>query len=87
MQSRQLDRNTAGATAVVAVLKSVPTTSGEVERHLYVGNVGDSRAVLVCEKGEEGKEVEPEEAPTQGYFGRRLTFDHRSDSRHRGNVS
>jgi serine/threonine protein phosphatase PrpC len=60
MQSRQLDRNTAGATAVVALIRGImkpsatePTTQIR-ERTLYIGNVGDSRAVLVCKKQLDG---------------------------------
>ncbi len=56
MQSRQLDRNTAGATAVVALIKSEgPNADGNITRTLIVANVGDSRAVLVCKNLEEGK--------------------------------
>lgn len=44
MQSRRLNITTAGATAVVTLI-SGPST----DRVLHVANVGDSRAVLVCE--------------------------------------
>jgi len=54
MQSRQLDKNTAGATAVVGLIRSVKKpVDNQLERTLYIGNVGDSRAVLVCEKHDE----------------------------------
>ena len=44
MQSRRLNITTAGATAVVTLISGPPT-----DRVLHVANVGDSRAVLVCE--------------------------------------
>ena len=70
MQSVRSGITTSGATAVVALLKSEGA-----ERKLFVANVGDSRAVLVCEKSSES---DPE--PTSsGFYARRLTYDHRAE--------
>ena len=56
MQSRQLERNTAGATAVAVLIKSQLDSHGNItQRILHVANVGDSRAVLVSEKFNQGK--------------------------------
>ena len=57
MQSRQLERNTSGATAVTVLLHNkLDNSNGKViEQTVHVANVGDSRAVLVSEKYLEGR--------------------------------
>ena len=45
MESRQLDITTSGATAVIGIIMKK-----DDKKFLYVANVGDSRAVLCCEK-------------------------------------
>jgi serine/threonine protein phosphatase PrpC len=53
MQSRRLDITTSGATAVSSLLRKDPIDNTLT---LYCANVGDSRAVLVNEKGASGEE-------------------------------
>jgi serine/threonine protein phosphatase PrpC len=75
MQSRRLDITTSGSTAIVALIKNNTAEDGSLTRTLYCANVGDSRAVLVCDSTDE---EEPEESTT-GFYGRRLSHDHKAD--------
>ena len=87
MQSKKLKIDTSGATAVSVLLATEPSSinSENQKRKLYVGNVGDSRAVLVSSKPPPGHthqdehEHVNEEVPSSGFYGTRLTFDHRAE--------
>jgi serine/threonine protein phosphatase PrpC len=70
MQSRRNDITVSGATAVCALIKN----DENLGRCLYVANVGDSRAVLISQKG--NKE---EKCKHEGYFATRLSYDHRAE--------
>lgn len=71
-KSKELNITTSGATAVVAVIYDSPNG-----KHLYVANVGDSRAVLVSHSPIQGQEP-----GLDGFFARRLSYDHRADDVH-----
>lgn len=71
MQSRQNDITVSGATAVCALIKN-DTNLG---RCLYVANVGDSRAVLISQKGNKEEKC----IKNDGYFATRLSYDHRAE--------
>ena len=81
MKSRQANIKTSGATAVCALIKTVFNADGGVSRTLYVGNAGDSRAVIA---------VKTDDGAIEGLGGggegggslcsaRRLSFDHRPE--------
>lgn len=53
MQSRQLNITTSGATAVCCLLKHDKTSNSRI---LYSANVGDSRSVLVGQRGDAAEE-------------------------------
>lgn len=72
MESRKLNITTSGATAVVALLHTNPDTQ---QRSILAANVGDSRAVLAT-KIRPASAIEDSES---GYFGLRMTVDHRAD--------
>lgn len=78
MESRKLDINTSGATAVIALLFSDPDQSEG--KKLFVANVGDSRAVLAIRKTVGGMDEEESESDS-GFIGKRLTFDHRAEDK------
>ena len=48
-------------------------------RILYAANVGDSRAILCCKKNNITNEIGIEVETASSYYGKRLTFDHRTD--------
>jgi serine/threonine protein phosphatase PrpC len=68
-KSKELKITTSGATAVVALIRDSPEG-----KDLYVANVGDSRAVLVSRSPIEGQDP-----GLDGFFARRLSYDHRAD--------
>jgi hypothetical protein len=72
MQSRKSGIVASGATVVSVLLKR---SEDGLERTLYVGNVGDSRAILVTSKPPD----DVVEQTASGYYGRRLTYDHRME--------
>ncbi|RYH31385.1 protein serine/threonine phosphatase 2C family protein [archaeon] len=72
MESRKLNITTSGATAVITLLHTNPTTQ---QRSILAANVGDSRAVLAT-KNRPANAVEDSES---GYFALRMTIDHRAD--------
>eukprot|EP01038_Epipyxis_sp_PR26KG_P005778 gene5778-7976_t len=78
MQSRRLNITTSGATAVVALLFQ-QIINGNLEKRLFVANVGDSRAILVSSKRPSNEnDVTPIETES-GYIATRLTYDHRAE--------
>lgn len=78
MKSKKLDITTSGATAVVAIIKN-DVTENVTRKQLIVGNVGDSRAVLVSTRVPVINSAE--EPAVVGYFAHRLTYDHRADDK------
>jgi serine/threonine protein phosphatase PrpC len=72
MQSRRLDITTSGATAVCCLLKKDNTNNN---RTLYCANVGDSRAVIICQNGN----IDEECTINKGYYAKRLSYDHRAE--------
>lgn len=87
MQSKKLNINTSGATAVSALLyNEVHPDKQLCKRILYVANVGDARAVLVSTKYPENKLMELPRSRSNsitesnsGYIATRLTFDHKAE--------
>ncbi len=81
MQSKKQNISTSGATAVAVLLETDKTD--HTKRTLHVGNVGDSRAVLVSSKSPAHAQPPTEEptveAPEHGFIATRLTFDHRAE--------
>ena len=83
MQSKKQNISTSGATAVAVLLETDKTD--HTKRILHVGNVGDSRAVLVSSKrpahAQPATDTEESisEAPEHGFIATRLTFDHRAE--------
>ena len=71
MQSRRNDITVSGATAVCALIKSDVTLG----RCLYVANVGDSRAVLISQRGNKDERC----FRNDGYYATRLSYDHRAE--------
>jgi len=78
MKSKKLDITTSGATAVVALLKT-ETTETKERKQLIVGNVGDSRAVLVSSRSPANDATA--DAGVGNYYAHRLTYDHRADDK------
>ena len=81
MNSRKLNITTSGATAVSVLLMVPEGAVDDINKKLYVANVGDSRAVLVSSKRvSDGDEAEdsPIDSPS-GYIATRLTYDHRAE--------
>lgn len=89
MKSKQLNITTSGATAVSVLLRviSSPDLDKPPQRTLFVGNVGDSRAVLVSTQYP-GRETtvandnefrDSESAVSSGYIATRLSYDHRAE--------
>ena len=83
MQSKKQNISTSGATAVAVLLET--DKIDHTKRTLHVGNVGDSRAVLVSSKkpvhaqSATDTEEPTSEAPEHGFIATRLTFDHRAE--------
>lgn len=83
MQSKKQNISTSGATAVAVLLET--DKADQAKRTLHVGNVGDSRAVLVSSKypATSTPKQDPDEpgteAPSHGFIATRLTFDHRAE--------
>jgi serine/threonine protein phosphatase PrpC len=79
MQSKKQNITTSGATAVAVLLES--DKAEPTKRTLHVGNVGDSRAVLVSTMyPTQGETQDPTgEVPSHGFMATRLTFDHRAE--------
>lgn len=80
MQSKKQNITTSGATAVGVLLETDKVDP--TKRTLHVGNIGDSRAVLVSTKYPETGQV-PQDGvvavPDHGFQATRLTFDHRAE--------
>jgi serine/threonine protein phosphatase PrpC len=92
MQSRRLNIVTSGATAVSAVLHTTVDpidASVRTSRNLYVANIGDSRAVLVCELSHSldglptpvpvGSGASTGSEDGKQLYAYRLTYDHRAE--------
>lgn len=75
MESRKLDITTSGATAVIGIL--FPDPSDASIRKLVVANIGDSRAVLASRTCPDNA-IEDSQS---GYYGIRLTVDHRAEDK------
>jgi len=71
MQSRRNDITVSGATAVCALIRN----DIQLGRYLYVANVGDSRAVLISQKGNKDEKC----IKNDGYYATRLSYDHRAE--------
>ena len=82
MQSRRLNIVTSGATAVSGLMHTVSAdaTTGVPSRHMYVANVGDSRAVIMINRSQPLPNLQPDDIGTScTYLAYRLTYDHRAD--------
>lgn len=79
MQSKQLNINTSGATAVSVLLYNHETDPhSRPKRTLYVANVGDARAVLVSSR-KGALSDSTVESTASGFIATRLTFDHKAE--------
>jgi serine/threonine protein phosphatase PrpC len=91
MQSKKVNINTSGATAVCALLYQNNNIENTFEKKLFVANVGDSRAVLYSSitppwssnistnDSSNSSSTSTLSPSTTGLIATRLSFDHRAE--------